>query len=795
MKNSNLRKHGMVVLLVSVGAVLFLFAGKASAVDLFVSPTGDDANTGTYSAPFKTLYKARDAVRALAKTSNHTVWLRGGTYYLDSALVLGPSDGGSPACLITYCNFCGERAILSGAKKVTTAWSTYSGSILVTNIGTNVKCDQLFLNGVRQVLARYPDFTAATGTAGFLQGWAANALNAILNSANPTQGPAYIRALHANMWGGEDYIVTGNTTSSYQWVGDNNRGSSMHSTYRMIENLFEELYTAGEWYYNKTTGNLYFWPPSGTNMTTALIELASVEELIKVVGTSSSSTVSYITFDSLTFTQTHRTMFTRVPYDKLLRGDWCIVRAGTVFLQNARNITIKNCFFDQVGGNGVFMNGHNKNNLVYNNRFTNGGASCVACVGLLSACRDYSTWENHKTTISDVTVGPLTQDYPDSCRIDNNRMDSLGRFEKQTAGVHISMSHAITARHNTINWGPRSGINVNDGTWGGHIIEYNDISNVVLESGDHGPFNCWGRDRFWSYNGYCTDGCNGAAKRPYCMLDAMSIIHIRNNRLNDNNNSGSYGIDIDDGGTNYWIYKNLCLNCGVKLREGFFRKVYNNIIISGMEHFHVWYAECRDTLLRNIIVNSTPYEYIGVTSNLTANQAHTDYNLFWNNGGAVTFTAGAGQDANSRVNVNPLFVNAGAGNYQVQSTSPALALGFVNFPMDSFGCMSVPATHPCYTVAVETPSVTAVARLSFQCMVNGATLRVRYRLESDALVSITLHTLSGKKIANIANRPEKAGMHTTSWDWFSAGFAVQRCCLLVFSVDGKKEVRKIVMMK
>ncbi len=786
--------RGALIALSGVVIALCAYTGKAVAADLFISTTGDDANTGTSGAPFKTLYKARDAVRVLPKTGPITVWLRGGTYYLDSSLVFTPSDNGTAASPITYCNFCGERAILSGGKKVTTAWSTYSGSIMITNIGTNVKCDQLFLNGRRQVLARYPNYST-----GYLDGYASDALNHIATSANPTQGPGYIRALHDNMWGGNDYIVTGNTSTSYQWVGDNNRGSGMHATYRMIENLFEELNAAGEWYYNKTTGNLYFWPPSGTNMSTATIELASVEELIKVVGTSSSSPTSYITFDSLTFAQTHRTMFTRVPYDKLLRGDWCIVRAGTIFLQNAENITVKNCFFDQVGGNGVFMNGHNKNNLIYNNRFVEAGATCVACVGLVSACRNPSTWENHITNMNDATVGPVSGsfDYPDSCTISNNLMDSLGRFEKQTAGVCLSMSHAITVRHNTINGSPRSGVNVNDGTWGGHIIEYNDISNCVQESGDHGPFNAWGRDRFWSYNGYCTNGCSGAAKRPYCMLDAMSTIHIRNNRINDNNNLGSYGIDIDDGGTNYWIYKNLCLNCGIKLREGFFRKVYNNIIIGGMEHFHVWYAECRDTLLRNIIVNSTPYEYIGVTSNLTANQAHTDYNLFWNNGGAVTFTAGAGQDANSRVNVNPLFVNAGAGNYQVQPTSPALALGFVNFPMDSFGRMSVPATHPCYTVAVETPSVTALARPSFQCLVNGAMLRLRYRLDRDAPVSITLCALNGKKIADIANRSEKAGAHEIVWNGSRAmaGVLPPGSYLISIAVDGKKEVRKIAVMK
>jgi hypothetical protein len=34
---------------------------------------------------------------------------------------------------------------------------------------------------------------------------------------------------------------------------------------------------------------------------------------------------------------------------------------------------------------------------------------------------------------------------------------------------------------------------------------------------------------------------------------------------------------LDDGSSNYQIYNNLCLNGGIKLREGFYRTVENNI--------------------------------------------------------------------------------------------------------------------------------------------------------------------------------------------------------------------------
>lgn len=73
-----------------------------------------------------------------------------------------------------------------------------------------------------------------------------------------------------------------------------------------------------------------------------------------------------------------------------------------------------------------------------------------------------------------------------------------GSDEKQTSPVHISMSHKITVRHCSIYDVPRAGINISEGTFGGHLIEHCDVFNTVLETGDHGSFNSWGRDRYWT---------------------------------------------------------------------------------------------------------------------------------------------------------------------------------------------------------------------------------------------------------------------------------------------------------
>ncbi len=65
---------------------------------------------------------------------------------------------------------------------------------------------------------------------------------------------------------------------------------------------------------------------------------------------------------------------------------------------------------------------------------------------------------------------------------------------------------------------------------------------------------------------------------------------IRNSRWRCDH---GWDVDLDDGSSNYEIYNNLFLNGGLKLREGFHRRVWNNITVNNALHPHVWYDEQR----------------------------------------------------------------------------------------------------------------------------------------------------------------------------------------------------------
>ena len=213
---------------------------------------------------------------------------------------------------------------------------------------------------------------------------------------------------------------------------------------------------------------------------------------------------------------------------------------------------------------------------------------------------------------------PKSNHYPQQCIAENNLIHDIGKIEKQATGIQIDIAANITVRHNSIYNTPRAGINIGDGAFGGHILEFNDVFNTVLETGDHGAFNSWGRDRFWSPDRKYMDSIT-TAHPELILLDANQTTVIRNNRFRCDH---GWDIDLDDGSSNYHIYNNVMLNGGLKFREGFKRKAENNIMVNNSFHPHAWFRNSDDYFTRNIVMAPyAPYEIKDWGKNI-------DYNLF-----------------------------------------------------------------------------------------------------------------------------------------------------------------------
>lgn len=657
-----------------------LFSCRQSTVDLYVAPGGNDGNTGQLNAPLQTLERALALVETQkTKTPDIpiNIWLREGTHYLQQALVFKAIHSGTAKHPLKVAAYAGEVVVLSGATSYLPQWEKTDGPLWKASLNTEQPFDQLFIEGEKQILARNPNYDPDVL---IYNGYAADVISPerIRTWSHPETG--ILHAMHRAEWGDYHYQISGVDdqgeailTGGYQ----NNRQMGMHPEYRFVENIREELDAPREWYYDREEHMLYYYPEKGFDPTGKTIEVALLPHLLEFQGTESEP-VHDILIEGITLQHTRSTyMETREP---LLRSDWAIYRGGAILLQGSENIQIKNNHFQHLGGNALFVNRYNRNTVIAENHLEQIGASAICLVGSPEAVRspsfEYHEWVPFAEL--DRTPGPKSKDYPTQAIIQNNLIHDIGNLEKQVAGVQISMASEITLSHNTIYNTPRAGINISEGTWGGHLIEYNDVFNTVLETGDHGAFNSWGRDRFWHPNRGTMDSIT-RVEPSLILLDAQKTTIIRNNRFRCDH---GWDIDLDDGSSNYHIYNNLCLNGGLKLREGFHRTVENNIMVNNSFHPHVWFEDSHDVFRHNIVM--TWYKPI----RLNGWGDEIDYNLLPDSA-ALKRSQELGLDAHSQFG-NPQFLDPAAGDFRVADGSPALKVGFENFAMDSFG---VTATH------------------------------------------------------------------------------------------------------
>lgn len=756
-------------LMVTGGWLTVPSAHAATGVTISVSPSGSDSAAGTSAAPIRTLGEAQARVRAAldAGSTPVTVELGDGTYALSETLRLDERDSGSPGTPVTWRAAEGATPVVAGGRVLSPSWSVHSGQILVADIGAGLDFDQLLVDGSRQVLARYPNYDPNAILGGHSSD--ATSTSRVAGWAHPET--ALVRGLHDREWGGNSFRSTGRNSDgslALTWVGDNQRGSGMSWHHRMVENVFEELDTESEWFYDSSDGKLYYWPPSEVNPTTATFQLAELDELIRVEGAGPASPAHDITFSGLTFTGTHRTLFNST-FEPISLSDWAIVRKGSLAMKNTARVTVTGSTFSQVGGNAVFIDGYGSANTVDGNVFTGSGASDVAVVGAEKSARQASTWGNEIRTMTDTTPGPATEDYPRDIMISNNDMSGMGVFEKQTAGVQIARAFRVSAIRNTIHDGPRAGVNIGDGTFGGHLIQGNDIWRMVKETGDHGPINSWGRDRFWPI-----EGATDAQRKSWSKLDHIEPTVIEHNRIWHHSD---WAVDLDDGSSNYIVRHNLLLDSGTKFREGFNRVSHGNIYANGSAHFHVSYADNNDQVTSNIFLTETPYVFI------QADPAHSKIahsnNVFWNNGGPVGFQPyGAdltawqqttGTDTTGSIVADPRFEGTNPWSapskkdYILQSDSPALDRGFTQLSMDSFGRPGSTEAPP----AVNWPDgPTATDREAHPELWLGATVT---GLHSDTLASSV--GLSGRDGLYLESVPSGTLAHTAG---LRSGDVIQR---------------------
>jgi hypothetical protein len=347
-------------------------SGAASALAFFVAPNGNDSGPGSAAEPFATLERARDAVRAYTQTGflpagGAVVELAGGRYERTSTLELTAADSGTAAAPIIWRARAGEEVRIHGARQVLPEWFTpvsnsspvwaridagARGQIMqadlaahgISNFGTlkqrnsgsssTLSALEFFFDGAPQELARWPDVgeSSADATKGFAYTFSPTSSNTFhYSGSRPARwGQAEDLWLHGwwrELWYDQHIKAAAVDTNSrlVTLAVAPNYGLTNAMPY-YAENLLEEITVPGEWYLNRASGILYFWPPAtpaGHDIQVSMLEAP----LVRL------TSVEHVTWQDITFEAT--------------RGDLLAITGGSnnrvlhCTLRNAGNYAAK----------------------------------------------------------------------------------------------------------------------------------------------------------------------------------------------------------------------------------------------------------------------------------------------------------------------------------------------------------------------------------------------------------------------------------------------------------------------
>ena len=350
-----------------------------------------------------------------------------------------------------------------------------------------------------------------------------------------------------------------------------------------IENVLEECDDAREYFYDARTKTLYYNPNSTSAGPTGDEAWVATQQrvLFNVSGTMTAP-VADVAIRGLSMRDTRFTYLDS--HGMPSGGDWALQRSGAVTAWGTERLVIADCEFANLDGNGISLNGYQRDATIDHNDFSWVGDSAMAAWGHTGTCLN----ENCSKTVP-YKVGPDARggEQPWNTTVSRNLVRELGIWQKQSS-FWFQATTAQTRLVDNVHFnGPRAGINFNDGMGGGDVMQGNLIANCVRESGDHGPVNAWDRVP------YITTLRNGTPSiRP-------AFREIRKNFIIATYASQE-AIDTDDGSSYYHTHDNFFVYAANGLKSDFGGQ-YN-------EHFdnvYVWVNNCWGSGNSDIFVNNS----------------------------------------------------------------------------------------------------------------------------------------------------------------------------------------------
>ena len=539
-----------------------IFAASAverQPTEFFVSMDGNDNNPGTINKPFLTPEKARNAIRELKNNGNPPdtilVYFRKGDYVRSKTLELILEDSGTSDFPVVWKAYQGERVRFIGGMKISGFKRVNNteilnrldkpacDNVLVTDLRVQGINDfgkfssrgfgrptipshgELIFNNLPMTLARWPntgewerikdfprDSVKADG-----QGEKMGALSGgfFYSSDRPAKwkntGNIWVYGYWAYDWANSYERVTElNPKRHFLKTAEpyGNFGFVKNQRFCFL-NILEELDQPGEWFLDRDSGLLYFWPPSAIESGEAIF--SELEEPFLLL-----NNVSHVIFSGIEFEAS---------------------RGNAIQIEIGEGNRIEGCMLRNIGNNAIIVNGGTNHGII----------SCD--ISDSGDCGVLLTGGDRKTLTS---CGHF---------VENCHFQRQGRWTKCYVPA-ISMSGVgMRASHNLIHDHPHAAILF---TGNEMNIEYNDIHHTALETGDVGAIYT-GRD--YTYRGnsirynyiHETGGVRGS--KGIYMDDCVSGTEVYGNIFY----KVHWGMFIG-GGRDHLVENNLFVDCHLAVR-------------------------------------------------------------------------------------------------------------------------------------------------------------------------------------------------------------------------------------